>query len=592
MKPVALLLLLFAALASGTVTPLPRCPGDLASPVFRLEVEGVEVPVSYGEFHGGHSFHHASFEMSGEVTLRVSAPGNLTVRPARHGITPQRQGSDFIFKIREPLKLVLEAEGQRPLLLFALPLEEEVSRGGSVRYFGPGVHEAGEIRVKSGETIYLAAGALVKGRIYGLEVEDVAVRGRGVLDTRGFTSKPSKINGILFERAKNIRIGGIQLRSGEWWQCTFLLTDHVRVDHLQTLGFGVNNDGVDLDGVTDLQVRDSFIGCGDDGFGWHAVDAVSHGEPPTRDCLAERCVIWNEHAGNGLRLGASMETGLFANISFRDIDVLHVCKGGVAIMSDHADWARLENVLFERFHNESDRPLMFLSTKKNRYSNDTGYRDERGSIRNVYFKEVSTVNPGVTLEGSSTDKGIVGLYFENCSADGKPLVSAENFRMNAHVEAPRFVDRLPDRATVPLAVPTGRRLEEFVIDDGDEGFFAFGGKGLEVRSNLPGSEDGDARRLPVLGRGHAAVYTPLLEGKYEISVHWGELSGVATKAPWAVRHRSGYSTKVFDQNGTAGWHVLGTFTLDGASWVRLADPHQVISDGPVVADAVRFRAVK
>ncbi len=586
------LIFLSAGFAAAAVTPLPRCPGDEASPAFRLEVDGVEVPVSYGEFHGGQSFHHAAFEMAGETTLRVSGPRNLKVRPVSYAITPLREGGTFTFTITRPLKLVLEAEGERPFFVFALPPEREVPRGESVRYFGPGIHEAGEIRVNSGETLYLAAGALVKGRIYGFEVEDVLIRGRGVLDTRGFTSKPSRINGILFERSKNIRIEGIQLRSGEWWQCTFLLTDHVRVDHFHTLGFGLNNDGVDLDGVTDLQVKDSFIGCGDDGFGWHAVDAVSHGEPPTRDCLAERCVIWNEHAGNGLRLGASMETELFANITFRDIDVLNVSKGGVAIMSDHADWARLGNVLFERFRNESGKPLMFLSTKKNRYSNDTGYRNERGSIRNLYFKEVSSVNPGVALEGSSEDKGIAGIYFANCSVAGKPLASAKDFRMNEHVEAPRFVEELPQRKTSLASVPVGRRLEELVIDDGDEGFFAFGGKTLETRADLPGSLGKDARLFPVLGWGHAAAYTPLLEGKYEIAVHWGDLSAVAAKAPWTVRHRGGYTTKVFDQNRSAGWHLLGIFELDGSSWVRLTDPHQVISGGPVVADAVRFRAVK
>jgi hypothetical protein len=585
------LLLLSAALAAASAEPLPRCPGDEASPVYRLQVDGVEVPVSYGNFNGGHSFHHASFEMTGEVKLHVSGTKDLKVRPMRHGIVPQREGAGFVFSIKEPLKLVLEAEGQRPCLVFALPPGQEIPRGESVRYFGPGVHEAGEIRMKSGETLYLAPGALVKGRVYGFEVEDVTIRGRGVLDTRALTSKPAKIGGILFERSKNIRIEGIQLRSGEWWQCTFLLTDHVTVEHFHTLGFGVNNDGVDTDGVTDLLVKDSFIGCGDDGFGWHAVDAVAHGEPPTRNCRAERCVIWNEHAGNALRLGASMETGAFEDITFRDIDVLNVCQKGVAIMADHADWARLQNVLFERFHNESGKPLMFLSTKKNAYSNDTGFRDERGSIRDLYFKEVSSVNPGVTLEGDSADKGISGLYFSNCTLAGKPLTSAEGFRMNAHVEAPRFVSDLPARKPNSHAVPPGKRMAERLIDDGDEGFFAFGGKGLEIRTGISDSEGDDMRLFPTLGGGRAAAYIPLLEGKYEVSVHWGDLSGVASKAPWTVRHHSGYATKVLDQNHTPGWHVLGTFGLDSSSWVRLADPHHAISNGPVVADAVRFRAV-
>jgi hypothetical protein len=201
--------------------------------------------------------------------------------------------------------------------------------------------------------------------------------------------------------------------------------------------------------VANLAIRDSFIGCGDDGFGWHAVDAVANGEPPSRDLLAERCVIWNEHAGNGLRLGASLETGVFENVTFRDIDVVHVCKGGYAIMSDHSDWAVLRNVLFERFHNESDRPLMFLSTKKTRYSNNTGYRDERGKISDLYFHQVTSIHPLVKLDGADKDHGISDLYFTDCELGGKPLESAKQLTANAFVTGLHFPERLPARKVYP-----------------------------------------------------------------------------------------------------------------------------------------------
>ena len=589
-----ILFLTTALLDAALVRALPLLPGDKTSPGYELLIDGRPVPVAYGAFHGNKRFHHASFEIDGasrvEIRFLQGRPESVELVPTRHAIPLREAGDSVRFELEQALKLVLKAEGLRPLFLFALPPEIDPPdpKDPKVHYFGPGVHEVGHFRPQSGETVYLAPGAVVKGRLHAFEIENLVVRGRGLWDARGYTSKPKKIHGMLFERSRNIHIEGIQLRTGEWWQTNFLLCKDIKIEHMMLMSFGLNNDGIDIDGVSDLSVRHSFIGCGDDGFGWHALDAVTFGEPPSRNLLAEDCVIWNEHAGNGLRLGASMETSVFENITFRDIDVLHVQKRGRAIMMDHSDWAHTRNVLFERFHNESDRPLMHLSTKKTRYSNKTGYRDERGEISDLYFHQVTSVNPGVTLLGADAEHGIHDLWFIDCSLGGQPLTSAEDFRTNEHVSSLHFVAHMPERKVYPDETPPGRTLAELTIDDGDPGFWAFGGKDLQSLTTVPGARNGDAIQLNQLGWGHAAVYVPELAGRYEISIHWVARPGLSSKTPWTVHHTGGYQTTTFPADTAAGWHSLGTFKLDGSSWVRLVDPHYQISDGPVIADAVRF----
>lgn len=577
----------------GLVRALPLLPGDTPSPDYELLVDGQPVSVAFGSFNGrGADFHHASFELDGKVTVTVrfqgDRPDSVEVVPSRHGITPRERGDRVSFDLEQPLKLVLKAEGLRPLFLFALPPEAASPDPADpkVHYFKPGVHEVGPFRPKSGETIYLAPGAVVKGRLHAFEIEDLVIRGRGLWDARGYTSKPKKIHGMLFERSKGIRIEGIQLRTGDWWQTNFLLSSDIEIEHMMLMSFGLNNDGIDVDGVSDLTVRHCFIGCGDDGFGWHAIDAVTLGEPPTRNLLAEDCVIWNEHAGNGLRLGASMETSVFENITFRDIDV--VKARGVAIKMDHSDWAHTRNVLFERFNNESGRPLMDLSTEKTRYSNKTGYRDERGKISDLYFHQVTSEHPGVYLKGADAEHGIRDLWFIDCTFRGKPLTSAKNFRVNEHVTGLHFVDTMPERKVTPVETVKGRQLPQLTIDNGDPGFWAFGGDGLQHLEATDRAVGGNASLLKKLGWGHAAVYVPELEGRYEISIHWVAHPELSSKTPWTVHHTNGYDTTTFPSDTKAGWHSLGTFELDGTSWVRLVDPHYQISDGPVVADAVRF----
>jgi len=330
----------------------------------------------------------------------------------------------------------VQAKGLPPLALFATPTEIDVPRPGDpdVLYFGPGRHDAGVIRPRSGQTIYLAAGALVKGRIEGKDVTGVRVCGRGVLDASEHSVRDDKTPGILFERSADIRVEGIGLRGGSWWQVLFLLTHDVEVSHLNILGVSVNTDGIDIDGVQNLVARNCFIRCEDDGFGWHAVDAERNGQPPTENCRAEDCVVWNTRFGNGLRIGASMETQLFRNITFRNIDVLE--HAGAAIRSDHSDWALCENLRFENFVDEAPGRVIEIVIAKTRYSNNTGYKDERGRFRGLHFKNVTSPAGDIVLTGHDATHSIDGVTFENCAIAGKPV------RSRADITANEFVTNL------------------------------------------------------------------------------------------------------------------------------------------------------
>jgi len=72
-----------------------------------------------------------------------------------------------------------------------------------LRYFGSGLHETGVMELKSGESIYLAPGAWVKGAIRAKDVRDVRIFGFGVLDGSGIESAAAGYGGrspVYFER--------------------------------------------------------------------------------------------------------------------------------------------------------------------------------------------------------------------------------------------------------------------------------------------------------------------------------------------------------------------------------------------------------
>ena len=419
--------------AENTVVPVPAIPGVAASTLYQVRVNGIEVPVND---ESRYDFQTAAFCLSGTATVEVRIPEGAkapVVRPLRYKIVPTVKDRTVTFSIDKPLKLVMDIPGQLPLALLATPLETRVPQPNDphVLYFGPGVHEAGIIHPESNQTIYLAPGALVKGRIEANGVENVTVKGRGVLDGSAFSERKAKTPGILFSRCSNIKVEGIGYRAGSWWQSLYLLTNHVEVSHMNLFGNVVNTDGIDLDGVQDLTARDCFIRCADDGFGWHAVDGKTNGEPVTKNCLAEDCVIWNTSYGNGLRVGASMETQLFQDITFRNIDVLR--HANAAICSDHSDWAWCKNIRFENFTDETPGKTIQMIIAKTRYSNDNGFRDERGHFEGLHFVHVTSPGGAIELRGFDAGHLINDVTFEGCVIGNHPIKSLGDITVNEFV---------------------------------------------------------------------------------------------------------------------------------------------------------------
>ncbi len=416
----------------------PAIPGTPVSTSYQVRIDGVPVPVNDENYF---DFHTAFFSMDEPVMVEIeflSGVSYTSIHPLRHGFQPQVDGNTISFPLLKPLKLVIKASGALPLVLCATPNEVNVPASGDpdVIYFGPGVHEPGLIEPVSGQTVYLASGALVKGRIEVRDATGVTVRGRGTLDSRGYSVRANKTNAILFERCSDVHIEGIGIRGGSWWQTLFLVTSDASAIHLSLLGKTVNTDGIDIDGVQRFVARDCFIRCEDDGFGWHAVDGEANGQLPTEDCLAEDCVIWNTSKGNGLRVGASMETELFQNITFRNIDVLE--HAGAAIYADHSDWATNRNIRFENFTDETTKQTVDIYIDKTRYSNSTGFRDERGHYDGLYFINLNSPGGDIRLRGYDAGHLIENVFFQNSFLGGLPIDGPEDIVTNEFVTGVTF----------------------------------------------------------------------------------------------------------------------------------------------------------
>lgn len=419
-------------------------PGNPTSPTataHTVSVNGTAVPVK-AESVSGTSHDVAMFAKgTGTATVSVTMPGlaasaTPVVTPRTLAITTTRSGDTVTFTIRDAHPLVIETPGVRALFLFVTPAETAVPSASDpdVLYFGPGEHDAGVIRPESGQTVYLAPGALVHGRIDGDGVTNVHVLGRGILDAGADTSRTDKTMAIRFHDSSDITVSGIGVRNAQWWQTLYIRSSGIHVSWLNLMGTLINNDGIDTDGVQDMTVEHNFVMSGDDGFGWHALDAATNGEPDTRGLHATDTTFWNVTGGNPVRFGSSMETEVFTDISITQSYVLRAKE--VALKFDVQDWATVSDVTVDGFHVESQpvgKQAIVLQVLKGQYSNDTGYRDERGRITGITIRDFTDVTADpVTLSGWDAGHGIADVAFEDVVLGGVPLTAAQ-VRTNAFV---------------------------------------------------------------------------------------------------------------------------------------------------------------
>lgn len=364
--PGALLAAEVFAVAAVTVYPAPE--GAARAPDFHVTVEGKEVFV-----HNSAVAAYAHFSFSGKVRVRVSLePGvvfpeslhysawgmkfhpepyrppiaRLDVRPKRLGIKPVIEGDSFSFDLPEPANLSIEINGNllRPLFLFGAPPEENPPPpgGAKVRYFGPGkVHQAGRLEVGSGETVYIAGGAVVRGMIAVENARNVRIRGRGILDG----SDPADTPGPMIEmrNSRDVSVEGIVILNDTGWTLVPRFSEDLRFDNIKMIAWGNNSDGVDICASKRVRIADSFLRNNDDCI---PIKAAKEAAGDVEGVEVARCVLWNGLGGNAMEIGFELQTDLVRDIVFRRCDIIHV-ENGAAFSIHNGDRAVVRDVLFE-----------------------------------------------------------------------------------------------------------------------------------------------------------------------------------------------------------------------------------------------------
>ncbi len=303
------------------------------------------------------------------------------IRPSSYGIKHTIEDNTVSFKVGKPCQIVVEVNGyHKALHLFVNPknlARKPDLNDPKVHYFGPGYHDAGVINVKSGETVYVDEGAVVYGCVWGVDVENVTVTGKGILDMSKM-SRPferddesdilelpemnawskdwgtsSLIRGAVigFLRSRNVKISGVILRDPSMWTVVTQNCENFVIDNVKLIGlWRYNADGIDLCNSSHIRIRNSFLRTFDDGIVIKGLDfACVDGYKTIRDIRARNCVLWCDW-GRALEIGAETYADEVTDIRFKNCEVVRFTHYAVDLQSWHH--ARVHHLYWKNINAE------------------------------------------------------------------------------------------------------------------------------------------------------------------------------------------------------------------------------------------------
>jgi len=209
--------------------------------------------------HSAEFFENAafsSFDMKCPVKITVTCPEPIEtakILPSSFQVVRMIKGKSLTLTLAEPKPLTIELNGNwvGALHLFANPPEANAPKAGvrNVISFGPVVHRTNCLKVGDRKTIYLAAGAFVKGTTVGrtpvltLAGKNITFRGRGLIDG---SLCPTHTRNLLMIRGQNTTVEGVILKDSSPWTVPIRQSDRVNIRNVKLLGYRANSGGIDI----------------------------------------------------------------------------------------------------------------------------------------------------------------------------------------------------------------------------------------------------------------------------------------------------------------------------------------------------------
>ena len=398
------------------------------------------------------------FDFAGAVEILITSNrGSIEsarIRPLSVGLKSELKDNTLTFSLAQPSNLSIEVNGDifRNLQLFANPIEPILPdpKDPDVIYFGPGVHVIGEIgtpvglpappvpprpegsrpvnparaeafremqkrtfRVPTGKTVYIAGGAIIRGRILCDQAENVRIIGRGMVEQSILGG------GIRISNSRNIEVSGIFTQ-----QCFTGGSQHVTITNVKCISYVRNGDGMNVISSSDVLIDGVFNRNSDDCITVYGTRLGFTGGASR--IVVQNSTLWADVA-HPILVGTHGNTpnpDTLEELRFSNLDILDHAEPQLdyqgCLSLNAGDSNLIRNVRFEDIRIEDFRQGQLVNLRvfyNRKYCTSPG----RG-IENVYLKNITYTGSHAShsvIEGYDDARLVKNIVFENLTINGK-----------------------------------------------------------------------------------------------------------------------------------------------------------------------------
>lgn len=425
-------------------------------------VTSYEINLTEQNITTGSAVQHKSsaglFDFEGPVEIAIryekGSIDDAQVRPNSYGIVPTVVGDTLKFRLDTPQNLVVQVNGDifDCLHLFTNTIEANAPTANdtNVLYYGPGLHTVpgNSINVTSGQTLYLAAGAVLQANINFYNVSSAAIKGHGVLANPGGAIRIEWSSDILVEDVVLLNPSNAIVPA---------VSDRVTVRGIRSISSRQYGDGLDVFCSTNVLVDSVFMRNSDDCIAIYNHRWDYYGD--NRNITVRDSSLWADvaHPINVGTHGNTLDPEITEQITFHNIDILDHREYQVnyqgCISLNAGDGNLLTNILAEDIRVENFRQGQLVNFRvmfNENYNTSPGLGIHNITIRNLSYKG-DHANMAI-MTGYNETRRIESVTFQNLTINGKVISDTMQkpgwfltsdmvpMHVNEHVSDLKFID--------------------------------------------------------------------------------------------------------------------------------------------------------
>ena len=303
-------------------------------------------------------------------------------------------------------------------------------------------------------TVYIEKGAVVKGSIMSDGIDQVAVKGRGILDCSELkhTSqlREGRTGAIWLISGKNNLVEGITILDPPMWSVVMNFSEQPKVFGINMIGYAVNADGIHFSGCNNGIVDGVFIRTPDDNLVmYHYAKASGN--------LFTNSVLWADDA-HIILIGLAGNEGNqpISNLTFGNLDILN--QQGVYDLDKFNGCLKLwpnggntiSNVVFNNIRidpfRSPEKSAIFQFRTDERFSGEGN-----GKIRGVSLIDVNYRGSGERkslLKGTGAVNNVADVQFINYKRNGSYVVddSSGNIQRETFVNNVNYMHEIDNKS--------------------------------------------------------------------------------------------------------------------------------------------------